>query len=136
MHDPGDRVKQAKSIDAVDRLTRAGLTALSVQSLNEFYRAMRWKVAQRLSSAEALALVDGYARNCRVLPLTATAALDGMRACDQYSMSFWNSLIWAVAKEAEVPYLLSEDFTDGQSIEGVQFIDPFSEAFDVTSLLD
>lgn len=134
MHDPADRIKQARSTETVDRLARKGVAALSVQCLTEFYRTVRWRIAQPLPADEALLEAQRYARNCRVLPLTETATLDGMRACEQYSMSFWDSLIWAVAKEAGVPYLLSEDFTDGQTIEGVTFVDPFSPAFDIASL--
>jgi predicted nucleic acid-binding protein len=96
---------------------------------------MRWRVPEPLTVDEAYREVFRYAENCRVLPLTASAALDAMRACAQYSMSFWDSLIWAVAKEGGVPYLLSEDFDDGTEVEGVRFVDPFSASFDIAALV-
>jgi predicted nucleic acid-binding protein len=49
-------------------------------------------------------------------------------------MSFWDSLIWAVAKEGGVPYLLSEDFEDGVVVEGVEFINPFALGFDIARI--
>ena len=58
-----------------------------------------------------------------------------MRACEQYSMSFWDSLVWAVAKEGGIPYLMTEDFDDGASLEGVQFVNPFIPSFDIAPLL-
>jgi len=134
-HDPRDLVKQERSQVLLDRLIRAGSAVLSVQCLNEFFRAVRWKVPEPFSASEALQEVTRFARNCRVLPLTPTAALDGMRACDQYSMSFWDSLIWAVAKEGGIPYLLTEDFDDGAMVEGVEFVNPFKDSFVIESLL-
>ena len=49
-------------------------------------------------------------------------------------MSFWDSLIWAVAKEGGVPYLLTEDLDDGATLEGVRFVNPFGASFDIASL--
>ena len=135
MHDPRDKLKQARSNAIVDRLATEGIAVLSVQCLTEFYRAVRWRIPDPLTASEAIREVGLYTRNCRVLPLTVTAAMDAMRACDQYSMSFWDALIWAVAKEGGIPHLLTEDFDDGAQIEGVQFVNPFKVSFDIESLL-
>jgi predicted nucleic acid-binding protein len=134
MHDPRDKNKQARATAIVDHLGKRGAAVLSVQCLTEFYRATRWKLPDSLTAGDARQEVDRYARNCRVLPLTPSAALDAMRACDQYSISFWDSLIWSVAKENGVPYLLTEDLDDGVNIEGVQVLNPFTTTFDITSL--
>lgn len=134
MHDPRDKDKQARSTAVVDRLANAGTAVLSVQCLTEFYRAVRWRIPEPLTAVEALQEARRYARNCRVLSLTVTAAQDGMRACARYSMSFWDAQVWAVAKEGGVSYLLSEDFDDGAVVEGVRFVDPFTASFDIASL--
>ena len=134
MHDPRDQSKQDRASAIIDQLARTGTAVLSVQCLTEFYRTVRWRIPEPLTAAEAAEEVGRYERNCRVLPLTQAAALDGMRACEQYSMSFWDSLIWAVAKEGGVPYLLSEDFEDGRVIEGVEFVNPFTSSFDISRL--
>jgi len=134
-HDPRDLEKQERSQIVLDRLIRAGSAVLSVQCLNEFYRAVRWRIPEPFTASEALAEVGRFARNCRVLSLTSTAALEGMRAGEQYSMSFWDSLIWAVAKEGGIPYLMTEDFDDGAAVEGVRFVNPFKVSFDIESLL-
>ena len=49
-------------------------------------------------------------------------------------MSFWDSLVWAVAKEGGIPYLLTEDFDDGVAVEGVRFVNPYRASFDIASL--
>jgi len=33
------------------------------------------------------------------------------------------------------PYVLSEDFSDGRTIDGVTFVNPFAEGFDLEALL-
>ena len=134
-HDPRDLAKQEQSQVVLDMLIRAGSAVLSIQCLNEFYRAVRWRIPEPFTATEALGEVSRFARNCRVLPLTSTAALDGMRACEQYSMSFWDALIWAVAKEGSIPYLMTEDFDAGADVEGVRFVNPFKDSFDIASLV-
>lgn len=134
-HDPRDLDKQQRAQTVLDRLIRAGSAVLSIQCLTEFYRAVRWRIPDTFDANEALQEVNRFAQNCRVLPLTATAALEGMRGCEQYSMSFWDSLIWAVAKEGGIPYLLTEDFDDGSDVEGVGFVNPFKDSFDIASLV-
>lgn len=134
VQDPRDYAKQQRSRVVLDELVRSGEAVLSVQCLTEFYRAARRRLQPPLSHSGAENRVTLLVNNCRVLPLTQTAALDAMRAWDRYSMSFWDALIWAVAKEGGVPYLLSEDFTDGAVIEGVEFVNPFAPSFDIARL--
>ena len=43
----------------------------------------------------------------------------------QHGLSFWDALIWAAAKENDVPMIYTEDFQDGRDIEGVRYSNPF-----------
>ena len=134
MHDPRDEHKRQQSRIVVDRLIREGVAVLSVQCLTEFFRTVRWRLAEPLTREEALQQIGRFVANCRVLALTQSAALDAFRACEMYSMSFWDSLIWSVAKDGGVPYLLTEDYDHGALIEGVRFLNPFTPGFDIVSL--
>jgi len=40
--------------------------------------------------------------------------------------SFWDAMLWATVRRAGVRLLVSEDFQDGQTIEGVRIINPFA----------
>lgn len=46
-------------------------------------------------------------------------------------MHFWDGLIWAAAKLNQVAYVLTEDAPHGRTVEGVQFLNPFSPEFEL-----
>ena len=54
-----------------------------------------------------------------------------MRGLQRHSLSYWDALVWSTAKLNQLPYILSEDFTDGILLEGVRFLNPFAEMFDL-----
>ena len=134
-HDPRDREKKRRALEVLDGLIPAELAVLSVQCLTEFYRSVRWRIAEPLSHTAALIEVDRFSRSCRVLDLTGAVVLDGCRGCEAYQMHFWDALIWATAKLNRITHVLTEDFSDGALVEGVRFLDPFAESFDLDSLL-
>jgi predicted nucleic acid-binding protein len=43
----------------------------------------------------------------------------------RYPLSFWDALLWATIREAEITTLLSEDSQQEQLLDGVQIINPF-----------
>jgi predicted nucleic acid-binding protein len=45
---------------------------------------------------------------------------------DRYSFSWWDALIVASGLVGRCAYLLSEDFQDGQVIDGMRIISPFT----------
>ena len=45
---------------------------------------------------------------------------------DRFGYSSWDSLIIAAALGAECDYLLTEDLQDGQEIDGLTIISPFT----------
>ncbi len=51
--------------------------------------------------------------------------MEAIRGRIEYQFSFWDALIWAAAKRADVKRIYTEDFPSGRVIEGVEFINPF-----------
>lgn len=45
---------------------------------------------------------------------------------DRYELSWWDALIAAAAKAADCAHLFSEDLQDGQVLDAVTVIDPFT----------
>jgi predicted nucleic acid-binding protein len=74
--------------------------------------------------------VEWFAEIFSVLPLTPSIVLEALGGVRDHSMSYYDAQIWAAAKLAQIPVVLSEDFPTGATIEGVQFVNPF--ALDVT----
>ena len=52
---------------------------------------------------------------------------DAIRAVRVHRLAFWDAMLWATARRAGVRFLVSEDFQDGQTIEGVRVVNPFGE---------
>ena len=68
--------------------------------------------------------------------MTGAIVLEAIRGVHTYRMPYWDAQIWALAHLNQIPVVLSEDFGDGVSIEGVRFVNPFSAGFNLeTSLL-
>lgn len=74
-------------------------------------------------------------RACEVLPLTTMAVLEGCRASEAYGLAFWDALIWAVAKQNQVPVVLTEDLPAMAHIEGVSFHNPLPNSCDLSTLI-
>jgi predicted nucleic acid-binding protein len=133
-YDPGDATKRARAITVVDQLGSQQRGALSAQVLSEFFVTVTRKIEPPLTVEEAGQSVTNYMRSWLVYEITARAVVEAIRGVRQHQLSYWDSLIWATAKLAGVSTVLSEDFSDGQLIEGVRFRNPFGENFDQTLL--
>lgn len=49
-----------------------------------------------------------------------------MQAARDNRLSFWDAMLWATARRIGVRVLISEDFQDGEILNGVRFVDPFA----------
>jgi predicted nucleic acid-binding protein len=121
--DDADPVKQQTARRWRAALWKSRLGRVSFQVLSEFYvNAVRLKPTAR---DEARAEVrDLLAWN----PVAVDAAVleRGWKLQDRYQLSYWDSLIVAAARTASCAYLLTEDFQDGQKLEGIEVLNPFT----------
>ena len=128
-YDPRDAEKQQRASAVVDQLILGGRAILSAQCLSEFF-SVSTRLPNPLSGAEALVEVRRLRQSCAVFPLTADVVLEGVRGAVAHQLSIWDALIWAVARLNGVRWVLTEDAEHGRVIEGVEYLDPFSRAFD------
>jgi len=71
-------------------------------------------------------LIESFYEKCRVVELTESDLLIASQLRQRYSLSFWDSTIVAIALNAGVPVLYSEDMQHGLTIEGkLQIRNPF-----------
>lgn len=120
--DLNEPLKRARAIELIDRLGASGELVLSVQCLNEFSSV---SLRRGTPIAEVRAAVSVWHDLGDVLSLTGAATTTALTAVERYRLSFWDAVIWATARDADVRVVLSEDFQHGQEIEGVRFINPF-----------
>lgn len=133
-HDPRDRHKRGQALTVLNNLIARDQAVLGTQCLTEFFNAVTRRLPEPLSPKQALAQVERFASSCYVLDLTPAVVLEGCRGSIEHGLSFWDALIWAVAKMNQVPFILTEDAEHGRLLEGVRFLNPFATSFDLAIL--
>ena len=71
-----------------------------------------------------------------IINVTPPIILEAARGAQQYQLSFWDALIWATAKLNQIPVVLSEDFNVGGVIEGIRFVNPLADEFDLAAWIE
>jgi len=129
LYDMGSPNKAAQAQRVLDRLelTRSG--RLSVQSLAEFLHVSTRKLDPPLSWAEGLTQASLFTRMWPVFDLTPLIVLEAARGARDHGLPYYDAQIWAAARLNQVAIVFSEDFSDGQVLEGVRFANPFSADF-------
>lgn len=70
-----------------------------------------------------------------VLPVNVDTVVAALEAKERWQLAYYDAQIWATAALNAVPVVLSEDFTDGLSLGGVRFVNPFAAGFDVAKFM-
>jgi len=120
--------KRQKAADAwVARLWEIRNGRLSFQVLREFYVTVTRKLPNQLETGAARNIVRA------LLAWKPVASSDRIMGSaweieDRYSISWWDALIVAAAREQACTILLTEDLQDGQVLAGVRVVSPFLNA--------
>lgn len=123
--DAGEPEKQPMAREWIDCLWETGQGRLSVQVLNEYYVTVTRKLKPGMSLGDAQADIDDL---MRWKPVSTTAALV-KRAWEveaRFGMQYWDALIVAAAQQIGCRHLLTEDLQDGQELDGVVVVNPFT----------
>ena len=129
LYDKGSPEKSKKAKLVLGKLDQHSRGCLSVQNLSEFLSVSTRKLDPPLSFSEALDQVDLFIQMWPVLDLTTMIVLEAARGCRDHGLSYYDAQIWATARLNQVPVVFTEDFTDGQVLDGVRFVNPFSQQF-------
>ena len=125
--DPRDEVRQEQAIAILLKFEENQQGCLSVQCLSEFANAAMTKL--RLSAADVMTKLDEWQNVFPVFNLTPQIVVEAARGVRDHQLSFYDAQIWASARLNQVPVIFREDFQGGQSLEGVQFVNPFAGEF-------
>lgn len=116
----GERHQLAKKI--VDRAIVFD-SVLTLQSLCEFYAAVTGK--DKMPAREAEAQIKDWMDLFPIVSAKSKSLIRAIKAVNQHTLSFWDAMLWAVAHDAGVTMLLSEDFQHDRVLDGIHFCNPF-----------
>lgn len=131
--DPRDPGRQSQAREILSGLENSSLGCLSVQCLAEFLRVTTIKIG--LPAKEIYPLIERWAGAFPAFSITPQIVLEAARGVRDYGLSYFDAQIWAAARLNQVGIVFSEDFQDGQILEGVRFINPFSPSFHLEAYL-
>jgi predicted nucleic acid-binding protein len=117
--------EKAKTIILKAEETATG--CLSVQCLAEFFRVATAKM--QLPASEMIKQVEYWQSAFPVFSLTPQIVLEAARGVRDYQLSYYDAQIWACARLNQIPIIFTEDFQDGQTLEGIRFVNPFADQF-------
>jgi predicted nucleic acid-binding protein len=130
-NDMNNPQKQERAQQIIGRLCADGYGYLGIQSLSEFSNVAIRKPHLGLSIEDVSMQVSWYTRLLRLLDLTPLIVLEAVRGVKEHGLAYYDAKIWACAKLNQVPVIFSEDFQDGQMLEGVRFVNLFAENFEL-----
>jgi len=129
--DPSEIIRQDQALRILKHLETARLGRLSVQCLAEFMNATTRSRRTLYTQEEAIQQLERLLRAYPIFDLTPLIVLEAARGVRDYGLSYYDAQIWAAARLNQVTVVFSEDFSDGQVLEGVRFVNPFSMLFRV-----
>jgi predicted nucleic acid-binding protein len=132
-YDRGDPVKQPEAVAVLDRLATLRLGVLTPQVLAEFFVNATRKLEPPLTIEEAYDRIQNYLLAWEVLDVRGTIVLEAVRGVRTHKMAYWDAQIWASARLHQISVIFSEDFNVGAVVEGVRFVNPFADGFDLDS---
>ena len=123
--------RRQKALEVIGRASRHD-GALPAQVLAEFASVALRKIA--LDPKAVAKRVAELTASFTVLPLTELVVTEALRGVQVHQFAYYDAQIWAAARLAQIPFVLSEDLSTGTEIEGVSFLNPFKETLDIATL--
>jgi predicted nucleic acid-binding protein len=127
--------KRRRAHEVLVELQRREVAALTAQVLGEFYRVVTNRLEPPVPAADALHLVGQLVQSFPIWPTDHRVVLEAARGVCDHQLSYWDAQIWASARLNGASLVLSEDFSDGCTMEGVTFRNPFADSFALGPLL-
>ena len=118
----GERHEHAA--DLLGRAMRLRNCIQTLQSYCEFFNVVTRKAG--IQPAAAAEFVDTWSVAMAVESATFPDLATAMRGVREHGLSFWDALLWATVRCAGVELLITEDFQDRRTIEGVRILNPFA----------
>ncbi len=122
--DSNDPRRHRIAVEVVERAALDHDCIVVLQAYCEFVAAATRKGRMTIEEAGAQ-VADWQTLFTTVYPAPASLP-QAIDAVAQHNLSFWDAMLWSVAKDNGATVLLSEDLQDGRELGGVWFRDPFT----------
>ena len=97
---------------------------ISTQSLQEFFAATTRKLL--CTKEKAKEYIENFSESFTVEQVSVPLILKAINISIKNQFSFWDSLILAAAIQTGCIICYSEDLTNGQIVDGVKILNPFT----------
>lgn len=125
VRDRAEEEKQRRAAEWMAALWDTGLGRLSYQVLQEYYVVTTLKLDPPRSEEEAREDVLALAAWDPAV-VDRTVIERAWNVQDRHGFSWWDALILAAAHRTRCRHLLTEDLQDGQEVDGVTIVSPFT----------
>jgi len=98
---------------------------ISTQVLQELYVTLTRKIPSPLQKAQVRRILNNYL-TWDVAVNDGATILQASEIEETYNLSFWDAMIVSAAYMKNAEFLLAEDLNEGQQVEGVTIVNPFS----------
>jgi predicted nucleic acid-binding protein len=127
VRDRTDEDKQRLAAEWLAALWETRLGRLSVQVLQEYYITLAMKLKPARTAEEVREDVIAL-HAWRPATINLETIERAWEFEDRFAFSWWDSLIVAAAVRMRCRYLLSEDLQDGQVVDGLTIVSPFTRS--------
>lgn len=122
-----DNTEQSKKnliIPFLNYVKEKSFPVISTQTLGEFFNVAVKKIG--LTEEQGYVICEEYSKLFPVYEISTENVLHAMKISKETQYSYWDSLIIAMAIDTGCSVLYSEDLINGQEIEGLKIINPFT----------
>ena len=123
-HDPTTPTKHQRARFLVERLWFQRTGRISIQVMQEFFWIVTRKIPSPLPRKTALAILADLS----LWPVYSPVPKDVLAAGElssEIQVSFWDAMLLVAAKASGAGRLWSEDLSHGQTVNGVEILNPF-----------
>lgn len=122
-----DNTEQSKKnliIPFLNYIKENSFPVISTQTLGEFFNVAVKKIG--LTKEQGYVICEEYSKLFPVYEISTENVLHAMKISKETQYSYWDSLIIAMAIDTGCSVLYSEDLNNGQEIEGLKIVNPFT----------
>ncbi|MGA8431825.1 MAG: PIN domain-containing protein [Candidatus Sulfotelmatobacter sp.] len=117
--------KAKKAVQLIREAVDTGKGIVSYQVVQEFFNVALRRFTEPMSVAEAEQYLITVFRPLLAIHSSPAIYINALRIAGKQRFAWYDSLILAAALEADCDTLYTEDFQNGQTIEGLRISNPF-----------